>query len=86
MHVESIEIYSDMSNMPVMRHPGRRFPGVLIQGDKLYALFHLAQSIREQLGRETPGFEEAEDLREQLAGCLEHYKEVLAAHGIALPF
>src|SRR5262245_1747536 len=38
MHVEQVEIYSDVSNAAVMRHPGRRFPGVLVQGDTLYTL------------------------------------------------
>lgn len=38
MHVEPVEIYSDLSNGAIMRHPGRRFPGVLIQGDSLYLL------------------------------------------------
>jgi Family of unknown function (DUF6959) len=31
MHVEPVEIYSDQTNAAIMRHPGRRFPGVLIQ-------------------------------------------------------
>ena len=38
MHVESVEIYSDATNAAVMRHPGRRFPGMLIQGDTLHSL------------------------------------------------
>jgi hypothetical protein len=38
MHSESVEIYSDATNAAVMRHPGRNFPGVLIQGDTLHSL------------------------------------------------
>jgi hypothetical protein len=32
MHVEKVEIYSDKTNSAVLRHPARKFPGVLIQG------------------------------------------------------
>ncbi len=39
MRKESVEIYSDETNGPVMRHPGRTYPGVLVQGDTLYSLF-----------------------------------------------
>lgn len=38
MRSEDVEIFSDMTNAAVMRHPGRKFPGVLIQGDTLYTL------------------------------------------------
>ncbi|WP_425506589.1 DUF6959 family protein [Sphingomonas kyeonggiensis] len=38
MRTELIEIYSDATNAAVMRHPGRQFPGMLIQGDTLYSL------------------------------------------------
>ncbi|WP_429002107.1 DUF6959 family protein [Xanthomonas campestris] len=39
MHIESVEIYSDRPNMAVLRHPGRKSPGVLLQGDRLHALY-----------------------------------------------
>jgi len=35
MRTENVEILSDRTNTAVMRHPGRRFPGVLVQGDSL---------------------------------------------------
>jgi hypothetical protein len=38
MHIESVEIYSDAANAAIHRHPGRRFPGVLLQGDTLYSI------------------------------------------------
>lgn len=38
MHTADVEIYSDQTNAAVLRHPGRRFPGLLVQGDSLYAL------------------------------------------------
>ena len=42
MRVESVEIYSESSNGAILRHPDRRFPGVLIQGDALWSLCHMA--------------------------------------------
>jgi hypothetical protein len=48
MHIEPVEIYSDASNAAVMRHPGRRFPGVLLQGDTLSILVRQAASVAEQ--------------------------------------
>jgi hypothetical protein len=38
------------------------------------------------VGRGSPAFEEANDLRNALQDYLSHYKAVLTEHGIALPF
>ena len=45
MQIKDVEIYSDQTNAAVMRHPGRRFPGVLVQGDSLYALCVQADEV-----------------------------------------
>jgi hypothetical protein len=45
MKTELVEIYSDASNLAVIRHPNRRFPGVLIQGDSLFILVEEAKEI-----------------------------------------
>jgi hypothetical protein len=88
MHIEQVEIYSDQTNAAVMRHPGRRFPGVLIQGDTLYSLCYQADSIcadaKAHLDHET--FQELNRLRNALWELLSHYKVVLGEHGIPLPF
>jgi hypothetical protein len=42
--------------------------------------------ICQAIGRDSPAFEEADDLRNWLQGCLSHYKAVLTEHGIKLPF
>jgi len=86
MHVEPVEIYSDTTNAAVMRHPGRRFPGMLIQGDTLYSLCRRADEVCSLIGRESPAFDEANDLRNSLWDRLNHYKAVLVEHKIALPF
>ncbi len=88
MHTEQVEIYSDASNHAVMRHPGRRFPGSLMQGDSLYALCTLADEacrLAKAEGRSRT-FDELNELRNQLWERLNHYKRVLTEHNIALPF
>jgi hypothetical protein len=86
MHVEPVEIYSDTTNQAIMRHPGRRFPGVLIQGDTLYSLCFWADEVCSLIGRESPGFDEANRLRNALWSKLTHYKAVLDEHKLPLPF
>jgi hypothetical protein len=86
MRAESVEIYSDATNAAVMRHPGRRFPGVLVQGDTLFGLWKRADMACREAGPGSPGFEEMDDLRNSLRDLLNHYKNVLGEHGIPLPF
>ena len=38
MHTELVEVLSDDTNRAILRHPARRFPGVLVQGDSLYSM------------------------------------------------
>jgi len=82
MRTESVEIYSDETNDAVMRHPGRKFPGVLIQGDTLYSLFVLADEAFAKAGFN----EQLNHLRTALQDLLLHYKIVLGEHEIRLPF
>ncbi len=86
MRIEPVEIYSDATNAAIMRHPGRRFPGVLFQGDTLYTLCVSADDICQSISRKSPAFEEANDLRDRLWSVLNHYKSVLKEHGIPMPF
>ena len=85
MRVEPVEIYSDKTNLAVLRHPSRRFPGMLIQGDDLYVLSCAADEARLESGESEPGFW-MNRLREVLHARLDHYKNVLDEHGIPMPF
>ena len=88
MRVDQAEIYSDEINKAVIRHPDRRFPGVLVQGDTLWGLCFtvdkLCASSRDQLAPDQ--FEDLNKLRNSLWGFLTHYKAVLGEHDIPLPF
>ena len=71
-----------------MRHPGRKFPGVLIQGDTLHSLCVSADeacaTARGVMSEDD--FESLNEVRNQLWSLLTHYKSVLEAHKIGLPF
>jgi len=88
MHVADVEIFSDQTNAAIMRHPGRKFPGVLIQGDSLSILC----SDADELCAKAKGvlsdddYDDLNELRNSLRYYLTHYKKVLIEHGMRLPF
>jgi hypothetical protein len=88
MHNENVEIYSDKTNAVVIKHPLRRFPGVLIQGDSLHGLCVQADAAcaaaRSKLSPDE--YDELNELRNTLWGYLNHYKSVLGEHQMTLPF
>jgi hypothetical protein len=86
MRIENVEIFSDQANAPVLRHPDRSYPGVLVQGDTLFSLCSRADLACEKVGRGGPGYEELNQLRNTLWSLLNHYKSTLTEHGIQLPF
>lgn len=87
MHIEQVEIFSDRSNAAVMRHPGRSFPGCLIQGDSLNNLVHSIREVKSESDKlsENAAYELFE-VCEKLEDLLAHYKETLLQHRIDLPF
>jgi hypothetical protein len=87
MHIKPVEIYSDASNAVVLRHPGRKFAGVLVQGDTLHSLVAFAKDAYASSDLMS------EDARDGLAVLLEklqdlqhHYETTLISHGLALPY
>jgi len=86
MRTEPVDIFSDATNAPVMRHPGRRFPGVLVQGDTLYSMCRRADEACRGGDRSSKAYAELNDLRNHLWELLTHYKSVLQEHDVSLPF
>jgi DNA-binding GntR family transcriptional regulator len=88
MKTELVEIYSDASNLAVIRHPNRRFPGVLIQGDSLFILVEEAKEILQAVRsiRNEDLVTVVEEHLDKLKKRLDHYEEVLAKNGIELPY
>lgn len=88
MEKQSLDVYSSAINAAIVRAPGRRFPGVIVQGDTLYSLHELAVFIAEAVcdhpDEDVSG--EAMALRDCLAGFLAHYEAVMDKHGEELPY
>ena len=86
MRQEKVEILSDETDMAVIRHPDRRYPGILVQGDTLLGMCQQADFVAKQIGRSAPGYANLNELRNQLWSLLSHYKAVLEKHKVELPF
>ena len=88
MRKEEIEIFSDQSNSAILRHPGRAFPGVLIQGDSLSSYVSLLNEAVAELktGDRAEGIDLVEEVQEILESHLAHYANTLNEEGVDLPF
>jgi hypothetical protein len=88
MQKMEMEVFSSATNVPVLRFPGRNFPGSLIQGDSLSILFQLASSIRGRAKRsgDPQLIEDSETMHELILARLRVYEETLAENGIQLPY
>lgn len=62
MEIHAVEIYSDATNRAVLRHPGRRYAGVLIQRDSLEGMIRICRG--------------AETLAYELQSLADHYDAV----------
>lgn len=85
-----VELYSNATNAPVMRYPNRHYPGILIQGDSLSNLFHMAHYIEQvQKSEIVPDGETLTELIAELTDHLQRYVEVyertLQAYEMPLP-
>lgn len=83
-----VEVFADVTNCPVLRHPGRHFPGVLIQGDSLESLHATSRAAIAALdaGRLEEAKDELDALREQLADYKAVYEDALRRAGMRLPY
>ena len=83
-----MEVFSEATNFPVVRFPGRSFPGSLVQGDSLSIIYQLATAIRGRAKKTGNAdlIDDAEELHDLLRTRLRIYEETLAAHGIELPY
>lgn len=88
MRTSTIEVFSEATNAAVVHMPGRRFPGVVLQGDTLDTMAQSASRLRNflQVGVDANAADEAALLVEELAELVVHYKRVLREHNLELPF
>jgi hypothetical protein len=88
MTEETAKLLSHIPNSGIIQLPGRRFPGIVMQGD---SLFGLLKSLHYLLGK----FKELKDeenyyetlmVAESLYGQLVHYEDTLIKQGMTLPY
>ena len=88
MDEEVARILSHVSNSGIVQMPGRRFPGIVMQGDTLSNVFDsVAFALRDaKARRDEESYYEFLMFAETLQGQLEHYESVLVRLGMPLPY
>lgn len=83
-----VDVFGEAVNAPVLRPPGRRYPGVLVQGDSLSILCsHTARVLAAlDAGRVDDAREEATELHDRLTGYKSVYEGALRAAGVERPY
>jgi hypothetical protein len=83
-----VEMMTGQHNYAVLRLPGRRFPGVLVQGDALSVLSGEVQRALDLLrsGDTAAAEEELAFAANHLSALVDGYVRVLDAAGMPLPF
>lgn len=83
-----VELFTDGGNDAVVRMPGRKFPGVVVQGDSFSTIRDRVAEIRDACRAEgaTEAMEEAEFLLADLEEVLLRYTDALDRHDIRWPF
>lgn len=83
-----VDLLTEATNNAVVRLPNRKYPGVLIQGDSLYALFveldDLAMAASSS-GADPALVENALAVRDNVGELLAWYEQALTLHGMSLP-
>jgi len=85
---ESAQLLSPSANYAVVQLPGRKFPGVVFQGDSLHSLAHKLQFVL-RLAEKADHIElhsEVQDVCNSLNEVLLHYESTCMKHGIPLPY
>lgn len=85
---ESVELLSQPTNYAVVQLPGRKFPGVVFQGDSLHNLLRSITQLR-QLTEKYSDDEIAvslSELSESMSEVVQHYEKVCSDRGIPLPY
>ena len=81
-----VEVFSEAVNGPVIRIPGRKFPGLLVQGDTLKCLLDSVAVVASS----NPSSEEAGDelahVLGQFGSMLEVYEQTLISNQLELPY
>lgn len=88
MASNTAQVLSHIPNSGIVQLPGRKFPGVVIQGDTLSGFFDGARSLLTAFKKthDEERYYEMLIFAEQLRGQLLHYEETLGKQSIGLPY
>jgi hypothetical protein len=84
----SAPILAEVPNSGIVQLPGRRFPGVVVQGDSLSSMFdELASALRHaKHRRDEKGYYATFAVASRLQELLAAYENTLGAIGSSLPY
>jgi hypothetical protein len=90
MTMDTAELLSNPTNYAVVQLPGRKFPGVVMQGDSLNSLTKRLERMRSDLRIDDFDRDkvaaELDDLVNLFSEVRSHYEKVCAAKGLTLPY
>lgn len=83
-----VEVFSEQTNAAVIRMPGRKFPGIVVQGDSLKIMLESVKEIAELLqDAQIPSLAvSAEELVQLQSAYTEAYEQALKLHSYPLPY
>jgi len=83
-----IDVLSETINCPVVQMPGRKYPGLVLQGDSLRILLNSTQEICEMCASEGNYelLDAATSLKDKLTGYVAAYEQTLKEAGRELPY
>lgn len=88
MKIVEVEMLSEATNSPVFKAPGRKFPGVLIQGDSLKCLLGMIEDIEQArvMSDDSEVNNAISALKEKFGDYLVEYEKVMHEQGLHLPY
>ena len=88
MEKVEIEVYSRGPEGAIVRMPGRRLLGLVIEGDSLSIVFNFVKAIldRAQEGSDEELIAWSQELKDILQWQLHTYEEMMGQHGFDLPY
>ena len=81
--MNTARLLTEATNYAVVQLPGRKFPGVVVQGDSLNNLVSLLEAA---LADESERLDLIEETLDILRGARNRYEATCSAAGIALPY
>jgi hypothetical protein len=85
---ETAALLSPATNYAIVQLPGRRFPGIVFQGDSAHNIFVQLNGIRTLAKKcgEKQLDAEIDDICELFSTIIKGYEAVCESHGIELPY